>query len=67
VKVENANDAVEVSSRPAEGPNAFILDLNVPKRTPSRAIRDTWTITLDVDGAEHVETVPVTIILSQQN
>jgi len=66
-EVTNTNSAVELTHREGGAPNSFVFDLNVPKRTPSRALRDVWTITLDVDGKTLVETVPATIILSSAN
>jgi hypothetical protein len=63
----NSNSAVTAAFRPGDQPNTFIFDLNVPERTSSRAIRDTWTITMDVDGEPHVDTIPVTIILSKES
>lgn len=61
----NSNSAVTTAFQAGEQPNTFTFNLSVPERTPNRAIRDTWTITMDVDGEQFVETVPVTIILTK--
>jgi hypothetical protein len=61
----NSNSAVTAAFQAGEQPNTFTFNVNVPQRTPNRAIRDTWTITMDVDGEQFVETVPVTIILTK--
>ncbi len=63
--LKNSNSAVQATFRKTDEPNAYTFDANVPQRPASRALRDTWTITLDVDGETHVETVAVTIILSK--
>jgi hypothetical protein len=55
-----------VSFRATEQANSYAFSFTVPQRTPARVVRDTWTITLDVDGEQHVQSVPVSIILSKE-
>lgn len=62
--VSNSNGAVDVTYREAEKPNTYFFDVNVPDRTPSRGIRDTWTIAFTVDGKEFKESIPVAIVLT---
>ncbi len=66
LEVSNTNSAVTVNHRPGGIPNSFVFDVTVPQRTPSRALRDTWTIKLDADGKEFTDTVLVTLILSRE-
>jgi len=65
--VKNSNSAIELTHRAGDVPNSFVFDVNVPTRTPSRALRDTWSIKLDVDGKAFEENVAATIILSAVN
>lgn len=67
LEVSNTNSAIKVTHRETDTPNAVAFDLDVPARTPSRALRDTWTIAVEVDGVRHEETVSVTAILTNTN
>lgn len=66
-EVTNENDAVDVSFRAAEKPNTYLFDIDVPTRTPSRGLRDTWTIAFSIDGKDYEESVPVSVVLTREN